>query len=85
MRAVSTNPPRAEGRNGGERSFGEHQLCIDDIADVGGTRMLGGKCCGRWELVEKWPVRAKDVDEFIETLTNERESALKFLAKRGPK
>ena len=56
-----------------------HSIVIDDIEGVGGTRMLGGKCCGRWELVKRWPVRAKDVDEFVDTLVNERDSALKAI------
>lgn len=51
-----------------------HSLCVDDTADIGGTRVLGGKCCGRWELVKRWPVRSKDVDELINTLVEERDA-----------
>jgi hypothetical protein len=34
--------------------------CISIDDDSGGTRVTGGKCCGRWITVKEFPMTAND-------------------------
>ena len=52
-----------------------HALIVDDFADAGGTRILGGKCCGRWDLVHRWAVKPDQIEELHNCLLGEQENA----------
>lgn len=47
-------------------------ICIED-EEGSGTRIVGGKCCGRWNLVKRWPLTERTIESILEEMTAAKE------------